>query len=420
MSAIRISFYGDDFTGSTDAMESLTRAGLRTILFTAPPTREQLSRYPDIDAFGVAGMTRSMPPEQMEQTLRPVFTSLRKSGAPIIHYKVCSTFDSSPQIGSIGLAIDVGAEVFNTRCVPVLVGAPSLGRYCVFGNLFARFGVEPEAHRLDRHPSISKHPVTPMNEADLRLHLAKQTRKKIGLLDILHIEQGDDHAAKQMDTLALSYEVVLIDMLYEHHLRTAGFILTRQAELTKPLFVVGSSGVESALAAYWNRPARAFEKPKEAGPIIAVCGSCSPVTIRQIQWATENGFTNVPLDVEINTIDRATMSLRMGRSVVVHSSAQNRVSEEGVREIGPKLGKILRGALQETHVKRVIVAGGDTSGQIACELGIESMEMIAELTRGSPLCKVTAPGSPADGIEMTFKGGQIGPVDFFGMVQRGK
>src|SRR5262245_11867864 len=90
MSDLLISFYGDDFTGSTDAMESLARCGVRTVLFTEPPTPQMLSQYPGIGAFGVAGLTRSKPPDQMEALLRPVFTALKASGAPIIHYKVCS------------------------------------------------------------------------------------------------------------------------------------------------------------------------------------------------------------------------------------------------------------------------------------------------------------------------------------------
>ena len=35
-----LTFYGDDFTGSTDAMESRARAGVRTILFLEPPAPE--------------------------------------------------------------------------------------------------------------------------------------------------------------------------------------------------------------------------------------------------------------------------------------------------------------------------------------------------------------------------------------------
>jgi uncharacterized protein YgbK (DUF1537 family) len=407
MSSLRISFYGDDFTGSTDAMESLALAGLRTILFTAPPTRETLSQYPDLQAFGIAGTTRSMAPDEMERALRPVFESLRQSGAPIIHYKVCSTFDSSPQIGSIGRAIDVGFEMIRPRCVPVLVAAPSLGRYCIFGNLFARFGTDGEIFRLDRHPSVSQHPVTPMLEADLRLHLAQQTSKSIGLLNTLELDRA------QWLPWGDSDQVILIDLLHEEQLAKVGQLI---AQLS-PCFVVGSSGVESALSAHWKLTPHTFSRVAATGPIIAVCGSCSPVTAGQIGWAMQHGFEEVRIGDDDAMIRASMESLQNGRSVAIHSNAVRKLKDAS--DVGPRLGRVLRNILDGSAVRRVIVAGGDTSGHIARELGIESMEMIGELTRGSPLCRITAPGSPADGIEMTFKGGQIGPVDFFGRVQQG-
>src|SRR5207237_5905167 len=126
---------------------------------------------------------------------------------------------------------------------------PSLGRYCVFGNLFARAGSESNAFRLDRHPSMSRHPVTPMNEADLLLHLAKQTTRKIGLLDVIHIQEGLDDAAAQLDVLCQQNEIVLIDLLYDSQLPTIGALLERCQE---PAFVVGSSDVEASLAAWWQ------------------------------------------------------------------------------------------------------------------------------------------------------------------------
>src|SRR6266852_1986404 len=131
---------------------------------------------------------RSLTPNAMERELRPALKQLRALGVRHVHYKVCSTFDSSPAIGSIGRVIDMASEIFGGRFVPLLAGAPVLGRYCVFGNLFARLGQEGEAFRLDRHPSMSRHPVTPADESDLRLHLARQTSKKIGLFDILKID----------------------------------------------------------------------------------------------------------------------------------------------------------------------------------------------------------------------------------------
>src|SRR5688572_5888992 len=208
-------------------MESLERAGVRTMLFIDPPDAQMLARYPGLRAVGVAGLTRSMPPDAMEAELRPAFAKLKALGAPVVHYKVCSTFDSSPQVGSIGRAIDVGRDVFrDAPFVPLLVGAPELGRYCVFGNLFAKFGRDPEPFRLDRHPSMSRHPVTPADESDLRVHLARQTQRRIALLEVLSVERGLDAARAALDQLlADKPDIVLFDVLHERHLSTIGGLI---------------------------------------------------------------------------------------------------------------------------------------------------------------------------------------------------
>ncbi len=411
-----LSFYGDDFTGSTDALESLARCGVRTVLFTDPPTPRQLGEFPGLEAFGVAGMTRSLSPQQMEQTLRPALAALRNSGARIVHYKVCSTFDSSPTVGSIGRVIEIGAEIFPGRPIPIVPAAPALGRYCVFGNLFARCGVEPEPHRLDRHPSMSRHPITPMDEADLRKHLARQTARTVGLIDALHLEPPE--LARIFRNLKA--DAVIIDALYENQLAAIGNLLLEHADASNPLFVIGSSGVESALCAAWNRRQISFNPVPPAEPTLVISGSRSPVTAGQIKWAIAHGFADIGLEsISESSIDatvaQAVQSLQKKSNAVVHTGG--RALDSALTSSA--LGQILRKTLESVAVGRVIVAGGDTASHVARAVGIQSVEMIGELTRGSPLCRAAAPNSPADGLEITFKGGQIGPEDFFSFVARG-
>ena len=426
---ILLAFYGDDFTGSTDALEFLGRAGVKAMLFIEPPSPEQLSRYPGITAFGVAGMTRSMPPAQMEQTLLPAFEQLKQTGARHIHYKVCSTFDSSPATGSIGKAIDCGIQVFGNATVPVLGGMPALGRYCVFGNLFARMGIgsNGKIHRLDRHPSMSKHPVTPADESDLRVHLGRQTNKSIALIDILQQDQPVDQWNDNPDT-----EVVLIDALYEEQLIKIGeWIDARYSG--NPVFSVGSSGIEMALGNYWNskeslKPVTNWPNPGKAAPLLVISGSCSPVTAAQIAWAKANGFEEVELDAVKTCNDdfnhaeiagRVNQLLQQQKNVIVHTGtkqAQNLSSEK----LGTALGRIARQAIETNKLKRVVVAGGDTSSYAARAMGIEAVEMMTPLVPGAPLCRAIAVGSPADGIEINFKGGQVGGEDYFGVLLNGK
>ncbi len=454
-SRLLFAFYGDDFTGSTDALEFLARAGIRTALFIAPPTPEQLDRYPGLQAFGIAGMTRSMAPQEMEQELRPAFDQLRQSGAPHVHYKICSTFDSSPAIGSIGKAIDIGTDIFGAAFVPLLVAAPALGRFCAFGNLFARMGIGSggAVYRLDRHPSMSNHPVTPADESDLRLHLSKQTDKKTGLFDILQVELPEKEAKVALEKLvAEGAGIVLFDALYPSQMAGIGALIDAYASPGQPLFSAGSSGIEMALGSHWTReglvePVESWVDPGMAASMLVISGSCSPVTSGQIARAIGEGFAEVALDTAAiaaeeklpalqQYVEETVMLMRQGRSVILHTSlgtsdpriaATHAVfSRMGLpptdtsRIYGTALGRIARAVAADISLERLVIAGGDTSSFAARALGIEAVEMIAPLTPGAPLCEAHAPGSPVDLLQVVFKGGQVGGEEYFRQVLEGR
>lgn len=426
-----LAYFGDDFTGSTDALEFLSRAGLRTALFLELPSRERLAAMPALDAIGVAGLTRSLPPAEMEAVLRPAFAALRDLGPRHVHYKVCSTFDSAPHVGSIGRAIDVGVSVFGGRYVPLLVGAPALGRYCAFGNLFARMGIGSagEIYRLDRHPSMSRHPVTPADEADLRLHLAKQTAKRIGLFDVLKVDLPATEAAAALERLvAGDAEIVLFDVMRAEQLARIGALIDAAAG-DAPVFSVGSSGIEMALGAHWAgqgslRSRTEWALAARVDRLLVISGSCSPVTSGQIDWALGNGFVGIPLDAQTPqiepTIAAARGALRAGKSPLVFTArGQQTGAPASAATLGAALGTIARTLVESESLPRVLVAGGDTSSYAARALGIEAVEMVAPLAPGAPLCRAHSPNAAVHGLEVNFKGGQVGAPDYFGAVQRG-
>jgi uncharacterized protein YgbK (DUF1537 family) len=434
---ILLAFYGDDFTGSTDALEFLTRAGAKTALFIEPPTPEQLKKYPGLNAFGVAGKTRAMAPAEMEQTLLPAFEKLKQTGARHVHYKVCSTFDSSPTTGSIGKAIDTGVTVFKNKCVPLLVAAPVLGRYCMFGNLFARMGIGSNGsiYRLDRHPSMSKHPVTPADESDLRLHLEKQTTKKTGLIDILQLSTNGTIADAWEQVVQQGFDIALFDALYQDQLLLIGELLDEQAK-GGTLFSVGSSGIEMALGQHWNFTSqlsskREWKHPGKAEPLLVVVGSCSPVTAAQINYAKAKGFEEILLDAPAIcnndqhsiyvAINKAVDCLNKGKHVIISTggATQQQTINLPAAQLGAALGSVARDAAAQSPLKRIVIAGGDTSSYAARIMWIESVEMIAPLVPGAPLCKATAPASPIDGLEVNFKGGQVGGEDYFEVLMQG-
>jgi len=300
-------------------------------------------------------------------------------------------------------------------------------------------GSQGAIHRLDRHPSMSKHPVTPADESDLRLHLAKQTTKQIGLLDILTIgkSQGEIHATLATQAQA-GAEVMLIDALYDEQLLPIGATLDHYAT-NAPLFSVGSSGVEMALGKFWVQqgvltPVAEWPSPSSVSPLLVISGSCSPVATEQISWAKANGFAEVVLNAPelaqrpekalyLCAYKQAAINyMQQGQSVIVHTNGSTARPDQNLssQKLGTALGLIARAVAQQTHVQRVVVAGGDTSSYAARAMGIEAVEMIAPLVPGAPLCRASAPGSPLHNVEINFKGGQVGSSTYLGVLREGR
>jgi len=310
--------------------------------------------------------------------------------------------------------------------VPILVAAPHLKRYVLFGNLFAAGA--GAIHRIDRHPTMRHHPVTPMEESDLRLHLARQTGRPMGLLDILALQSADPEGALSR-VLEGSPEAVLFDGLDESSLEIAGSLLWNRRPVPRT-FAVGSSGLTHALIRYWRRAGMipAAHRPEPAGAVdrlIVVSGSCSPVTETQIRWAIANGFYGLRVDPDgeerSSIVEKAATVLSDGRSIILYTALGPRDCGGSLRgeQLGCYLGEMLRDLLGRTGVRRVLVAGGDTSTHAVRQLGVEALTFGALTTPGAPLCRCHAKETTVDKLELVLKGGQVGPEDYFERVRKG-
>lgn len=442
-----VAFYGDDFTGSSAAMEVLAFAGLETILFLESPSKERLRHVAgSYRGIGIAGVARTRSPEWMDENLPAIFDLLDEAGAPILHYKLCSTFDSAPHIGNVGRAAEIGLRNY-PGWAPMLVSDPGMGRFQAFGNLFAH--ANGVGYRLDRHPTMSVHPVTPMHEADLARHLADLSQLRVGLVDFATMKKGVASALLQHE-LQRGAEVVSLDVLDEETLEEAGRLIWEEGGRRQ--FVLGSQGVEQALVAYWRAaglipPASAAAPPKRVDQIAIVSGSVSPITADQIRHAEAQGFELIPLAaaravsedaLKVETeraIATALQAIRTGRSPLVFTAAgpddervcvyRTAIEASGFPisvandRIGSALGNVLNALIRQTGLRRVVISGGDTSGQAASRLGIDALSAVAPLSPGVPLCRAHSPDAAIDGLEIALKGGQTGAPDFF-TAARGK
>lgn len=458
--APRLAFYGDDFTGSTDALEVLAFAGLRCALFLKLPDAELLREAGPLDAIGVAGASRAMTPAEMDERLPAVLAGLTRLGAPIVHYKVCSTFDSAPAIGSIGRVMELSRAAFGDAAIPVIAATPALGRYGVFGQLFARSATDGRVHRIDRHPIMSVHPVTPMHEADLARHLGMQTTMHFEhfMLPLFEAAPAAREAELRRLVDAARGGALLVDGSTAAQLTETGRLLELLARgREQPLFCVGGSGVEYALTQWWREAGASASRlsPDErfaAVPqVLAISGSASPLSALQIEAALAEGFVDLPVDAAAlvagtdaqaalgRLAERALQVLCEGRSVMLHSARgpqdprieamlsalvaqgldRSQARHEGGRRLGERLAELTEQLLRAHPLQRVVVSGGDTSSLVVQRLAPDALRVAARLAPGAPLCRAVSRQPHLAGLELALKGGQMGQADYFVRALRG-
>ena len=441
-----IAWYGDDFTGAAAVMEVLSFAGLPSILFLDPPSPEQIARFGQMRGIGIAGTARSENPQWMQAQLPGLFAALRATGAPLLHYKICSTLDSAPDIGSIGAAMEIAAATLGTRLMPVYPAAIPLRRYQAFGSLFA--AAPHGVFRLDRHPVMARHPVTPMSEADVAQHLARQTRLPIATLrlDQLHHGQADAvlAAAERKGGAGIA-----LDSVSEADQIEIGRILWQRRNTDMVCF--GSQGIEYALVAHWRAagmipPVAPRPSAGDLGPIAVVSASVSPVTAQQIADAAARGFHLIQADArhlasshasatEEAAVNEMLEALSRGQDVLLATArgpddpAVDRfrtwladsatAAAEANRGIGQALGRILRNVVTRSGLRRAVISGGDTSGHAARELGVTALEALAPTVPGASITVARSDDPKIDGLQLALKGGQMGTVDFFSWVRAG-
>lgn len=447
--SLRFGWYGDDFTGATDTLAVAARANLRSILFLDVPTEAQLARIGSLDAIGIAGTARGMSPQQMQASLPKIGRFFQQQRVPVLHYKCCSTFDSAVHTGSLGAAVNILGDYVGAPLALFVGGQPDIGRYCCFGNLFAAAGDAAQVYRIDRHPTMQCHPVTPMHEADLRLHLQSQAmtyvknipytayRQPPGLLDAL-VEEAVRCCASPDDKMNTG---VLFDVSDSTQLASVGRQILRIAHNHGTTLVVGSSVVLQAIVATDHVGERAHEapataaplpapddiqRPVPAGPTFVLAGSLSPVTAAQVRAA--RGYVKIPLQARSLLHDTAYRAAQIQhicdelgaqRHVLAYVDQKNgRDSAIKSADLAAATARFVHSALQllsaqGTGLGQLGIAGGDTSSQAITQLDVWALSYSSVLSPGVTVCTMHSEHPVLDGLTVMLKGGQMGSEDIF-------
>src|SRR5689334_1017947 len=419
-----VSFVADDLTGAADVLAQAHRYGLDAVLVvggsdTPLPT--------DVDVVGIAGPARSLGGEAFDELVRAQLAQIARTGAEVLLYKVCSTFDSSPTVGSIGRSIELLREQFpGLGPVAVAPAQPQFGRYTAFSNHFGVFA--GQVHRLDRHPVMSRHPSTPMHEADLRQVLAEQfTDRQVPAALHLPAYADGSFAERWSACRAESVPAFVVDAVTDDHLDEVARALRRAGSKTHPSVVVGSGGIMAALArTATGREAHVPGRQQASGPVLVVSASASSTTAAQIGDAVSHGWADIPVPVDLLTKDdadlaaaveeRTATALSKGCDVVVHTtrgSEDPRYAAAGPvdpRHVGGLLGALVGRMAAAGLTRDVAVLGGDTSSHALMAMGVRELRVSDQFVTAGPICRTDDRATVA-GCRLLLKGGQVGPPD---------
>ena len=399
---------GDDFTGSSDLANTLAKQGMHTVQYSGIPTDNAGA---GVEAGVIALKSRSIPvQEAIEQSLAAL-EWLQAQGCKQFFFKYCSTFDSTPE-GNIGPVADALAERLNADCVIVCPAFPGTGRTLYMGHLFVNDVLLNES-------GLQNHPLNPMTDADIRRWLAQQSKRPVGHITAQDVEAGVERIQQQLqDEAAAGKRLIVVDAIHDKDLMTIG-----AAAIELPL-ITGGSGVALGLPDNFRRRGDIAETPAswsgEGGRCVALSGSCSVATRTQIAIHKEN---HPALEIGAGEVIRGTttpqavcqwIALQQGIPLVYSSAEPNVVvsvqKEFGIERSAQALEAFFAAVarqLVDSGVRRLISAGGETSGAVTEGLQIDTLEIGPEIDPGVPAMRAS------DNLVIALKSGNFGAPDFF-------
>ena len=404
----------DDFTGATDLANTLVKAGMRTVQLLGVP-RAGLS-VPDADAVIVALKSRSNPASEAVESSLAALKWLQAAGARQFYFKYCSTFDSTDR-GNIGPVADALLDALGADFTVFNPSFPTNKRTVYKGYLFV--GDELLSESGMRH-----HPLTPMTDPSLVRVLQRQTQHKVGLVQYSIVVKGAQAVRTAIETLRSSgFRHAVLDSITDDHLHTLGEAC---ADLK---LVTGGSGMAMGLPANFVRQGllktgQHYVLPKVTGPTAVLAGSCSVATQGQVALMKKehDAFELDPMaiasgkDVAAAALSWAGTRLSE-RPILIYSTASPEQVSAVQRELGREnagelveraLSKIAQG-LVARGVRRLVVAGGETSGAVVGALGVEGLHIGPEIDPGVPW--TFSLGEPT--LALALKSGNFGTPDFF-------
>ncbi|QBF30165.1 3-oxo-tetronate kinase [Thalassococcus sp. S3] len=415
-----IGVIADDFTGASDIANTLAKGvppegGLRTAQFAGIPN---VPADPTLEAGVISLKSRSAAVQDAIKESLQALAWLRQQGCEQIIFKYCSTFDSTPE-GNIGPVADALADALNANGVLVCPAFPTTGRTVYQGHLFV-------FDKLLSESGMQHHPLTPMTDPDLRRWLGHQTTSRVGHLALKSVLAGV-HETKNILSAEMmnGNRFIVADAVTDDDLLVLGETVADQP------FITGGSGIALGLPRNFIRAGKAEGDGVQfaacSGPEAILAGSCSGATLGQVALHAKKHPTlaiDVP-GVMSDTVTAANLlafiKAKRGLAPLVYSSGtpeevKDLQSKYGREAVSAKLDALFATTAQqlvENGFRRIVVAGGETSGAVAKaitdQLDVSAMTLGPEIDPGVPMLTI----GTDEPVALALKSGNFGAEDFF-------
>jgi uncharacterized protein YgbK (DUF1537 family) len=423
---IRLGCIADDFTGATDLANNLVRAGMRVVQTIGVPDDKASI---DAEAVVVALKSRTVEPALAVAQSLAACRFLRSAGAAQIYFKICSTFDSTPR-GNIGPVLEALMDELGCAFTIATPAFPDNARTVFKGHLFVGDVLLPDS-------GMRRHPLTPMTDANLVRVLQAQLSpvpraggpaRRVGLVEHRATGASSAEIRERFDALrAQGVSIAIADAIDNEDL----FRLAVAVD-DLPLVCAGSGLAIGLPRNFGIEPSgRAASLPAVHGYAAIISGSCSETTNAQVARFLDTGGAARRIDplempvgpqaelaAEIARWAEAEWAAVPDRPVLVYSTALPQAvaaAQARARDVGVRLESALAGiarALVERGARRLVVAGGETSGACVQALGIDRLRIGTQIDVGVPWCHAE-PALAPDGLRLALKSGNFGAADFF-------
>jgi len=411
--SILLGVIADDFTGATDIASIIAREGMQVAMTIGIPNED--FDIGEAQAVVVALKSRTIAAHDAVSQSLEALAWLQHRGARQIFFKYCSTFDSTAE-GNIGPVADALADALGAQIAVVCPAFPKNGRTVFNGHLFV-------GRQLLQDSPMKDHPLTPMRQSDLVALMAAQSVYPVGLIPYDVVSAGDAAIAQAFEaSIAAGQRHVVVDAINDDHLRALGRAVRDHKLLT------GGSALAMGLPANFGitrKPASDASKVVDAKVKTAILsGSCSAATRQQLARARDL-WPNFKIDLEALAEGKPVVELalawasqqRQDQPVVIYGSADPEEVEANQQRYGRQCsGELMEHALAaiakalvSDGVRRLLVAGGETSGAVISTLDIKGLSIGAEIAPGVPWT-VTLSQTP---LQVALKSGNFGGPDFF-------